>query len=142
MMATISRSYSGFLREVTSIKYLPMSTHALALLVLFGLLAPASAQNMDDPTALKMGQTGANTFVGMLSDSTCGPRHKMMDKSAEECARACQRAGAKYVLVAGEKVYGLSGRSNDLAYLAGQKVKVTGSAQGGVISVTAVAPIR
>jgi hypothetical protein len=36
----------------------------------------------------------------------------------------------------------LSGRSNDLAYLAGQKVKVTGSAQGGVISVTAVAPIR
>jgi hypothetical protein len=141
-MAAISRSYSGFLREVTSIKYLLMSTHVLALLVLFGLLAPASAQKMDAPTALKMGQTGANTFVGMLSDSTCGPRHKMMDKSAEECARACQRAGAKYVLVAGDKVYGLSGPSNDLAYLAGQKVKVTGSAQGSVISVTAVAPIR
>lgn len=119
-----------------------MSTYVAAILVLFGLLAPASAQNLDAPTALKMGQTGPNTFVGMLSDSTCGPRHKMMDKSAEECARACQRAGAKYVLVAGEKVYGLSGGSNDLAYLAGQKVKVTGSAKGSVISVTSVAPIR
>jgi hypothetical protein len=112
------------------------------LWVFFLLLGPISAQNPDPPTALKMGQTGANTFVGVLSDSTCGPRHKMTDKSAEECARACQRAGANYVLIAGEKTYALSGRANDLAYLAGQKVKVTGSAQGSAISVTAVAPIR
>src|SRR5499433_3362360 len=81
------------------------------------------AQKLDAPTALKMGQTGANTFVGVISDSSCGARHKMMDKSAEECARTCQRAGAKYVLVAGETVYGLSGRNNDVSYLAGQKAK-------------------
>ena len=105
--------------------------------------APASlAQNLDAPTALKMGQTGANTFVGIISDSSCGPRHKMMDKSAEECARACQRAGAKYVLVAGEKVYALRGRTNDIAYLAGQKAKITGSLRESTIAVTAVGPIR
>lgn len=99
-------------------------------------------QNLDAPTALKMGQTGTNTFVGIISDSSCGPRHKMMDKSAEECARACQRAGAKYVLVAGEKVYGLRGRANDVAYLAGQKAKITGSLRGNTINVSAAGPIQ
>jgi hypothetical protein len=121
---------------------MPMTNQLSATVLLFFLLGSISAQNLDAPTALKMGQTGANTFVGMVSDSSCGARHKMMDKSAEECARTCQRAGASYVLVAGEKIYTLAGRANDLAYLAGQKVKVTGSARGNTISVTAVAPIR
>jgi hypothetical protein len=119
-----------------------MMNQLSATVLLFFLLGSISAQNSDAPTALKMGQTGANTFVGMVSDSSCGARHKMMDKSAEECARTCQRAGASYVLVAGEKIYTLAGRANDLAYLAGQKVKVTGSARGNTISVAAVAPIR
>jgi hypothetical protein len=135
-------SYSGFLGPAASIQYLPMMNTVYTILALFLLLTPGSAQKMDAPTALKMGQTGAHTFVGILSDSSCGPRHKMQDKSAEECARACQRAGAKYVLVAGEKIYSLSGRANDLNYLAGQKVKITGSATGNTISVTAVAPIQ
>jgi hypothetical protein len=100
------------------------------------------AQNLDAPTALKMGQTGADTFVGIISDSSCGARHKMMDKSAEECARTCQRAGAKYVLVAGETVYGLRGRTNEVAYLAGQKAKITGSLHGNTIAVKAAGPIR
>jgi hypothetical protein len=115
----------------------------LTLVVTFGVAALAVwAQNLDAPTALKMGQTGANTFVGIISDSSCGARHKMMDKSAEECTRTCQRAGAKYVLVAGEKVYALSGRTNDVAYLAGQKAKITGSLQGNSIAVSAAGPIR
>lgn len=105
-------------------------------------LTTVLAQNLDAPTALKMGQTGDNTFVGVISDSSCGPRHKMMDKSAEECARACQRAGARYVLVAGEKTYTLRGRTSDIAYLAGQKAKITGSLKANTITVTAAAPIR
>jgi hypothetical protein len=141
-------SNSGFFRHASSIQCIaddvcmPMMNQLSATVLLFFLLGSISAQNSDAPTALKMGQTGANTFVGMVSDSSCGPRHKMMDKSAEECARTCQRAGASYVLVAGEKIYTLAGRANDLAYLAGQKVKVTGSARGNTISVAAVAPIR
>ena len=107
------------------------------------LAAPAGfPQNLNAPTALKMGQTGANTFVGVISDASCGPRHKMMDKSAQECARACQRAGSKYVLVAGEKIYTLHGRANDVGYLAGQKAKITGSLQGNSIKVNEVEVIR
>jgi hypothetical protein len=115
----------------------------LMFVVFLGVGLPTClAQNLEAPTALKMGQTGTNTFVGVISDSTCGPRHKMLDKSAEECARACQRAGAKYVLVAGEKTYVLHGRTNDIAYLAGQKAKITGSLRGNTIAVSAAAPIR
>ncbi len=116
----------------------------LAILVLaLGVGAPATfSQNLSAPTSLKMGQTGANTFVGVISDSSCGPRHKMMDKSAQECTRACQRAGARYVLVAGEKIYNLQGRANDIAYLAGQKAKITGSLQGNRITVNDVAVIK
>jgi hypothetical protein len=115
----------------------------LTLVVTVGVAALAVwAQNLYAPTALKMGQTGTNTFVGIISDSSCGARHTMMDKSAEECARTCQRAGAKYVLVAGEKVYGLRGRTNDVAYLAGQKAKITGWLHGNSIAVSAAGPIR
>ena len=87
---------------------------------------------------MKMGRANANTFVGLVSDSGCGPRHKMRDKSAEECTRACQRAGAAYVLVAGEKIYKLEGNSNDVAVLAGQKAKITGTLQGNTIIVNGV----
>lgn len=90
------------------------------------------------PKPLKMGQTDANTFVGIVSDSFCGPRHKLRDKSAEECTRTCQRKGANYVLVAGEKIYELNGHDSDLGYLAGQKAKVTGSLQGNTIEVSSV----
>jgi hypothetical protein len=85
-----------------------------------------------------MGQAGASNFVGLVSDSSCGPRHRLRDKSAEECTRTCQRAGAQYVLIAGEKMYKLIGASNDLAVMAGQKARVTGSLQGDTISVTEV----
>jgi len=85
-----------------------------------------------------MGRASANTFIGLVSDRDCGPRHKMRDKSAEECTRACQRAGFGYVLVAGEKVYRLEGNSNDVAVLAGQKAKITGRLQGNTIVINSV----
>jgi hypothetical protein len=87
---------------------------------------------------MKMGRANANTFVGLVSDSDCGPRHKMRDKSAEECTRACQRAGSAYVLVAGEKIYKLEGNANDVAVLAGQKAKITGTLEGNTIIVNQV----
>jgi hypothetical protein len=89
---------------------------------------------------MKMGRASADTFVGLVSDSTCGPRHKLPDKSAEECTRTCQRAGASFALVAGETVYKLKGDSNDVAVLAGQKAKVTGTLQGDTITVSAIQP--
>jgi hypothetical protein len=91
---------------------------------------------------LRAGQSDGNTFIGIISDSSCGPRHKMTDKSAEECARACQRAGASYVLLAGDKVYILNGSVNDVAYLAGQKAKVAGALQGQTIQVNSITPTQ
>jgi hypothetical protein len=91
---------------------------------------------------MKMGQAGENTFVGLVSDATCGARHRMRDKSAEECARTCQRRGHPYVLVAGERTYALKGNPNEVGLLAGQKAKVTGTLQGSSISVISVAPTQ
>lgn len=111
-------------------------------LIVVSALVFASAQRPRSNAALtapmKMGRADANTFVGLVSDSTCGPRHKLRDKSAEECTRTCQRAGASYVLVAGEKLYKLRGDPNDVAVLAGQKAKVTGSLQGDTIHVSSI----
>lgn len=91
---------------------------------------------------LRAGQTDGNTFIGIVSDSTCGPRHKLTDKSAEECTRVCQRAGARYVLLAGDRVFFLSGSPNDVAYLAGQKARVLGALQGDTIQVSSIGPAQ
>ena len=116
----------------------------LILLILFviGTTLAEQAPGSAEQKPLKMGQSAANIFVGIISDSFCGPRHKLPDKSAEECTRFCQRKGASYVLVAGPKIYQLSGRANDLGYLAGQKAKVTGSLQGDKIVVGSVGPTQ
>jgi hypothetical protein len=119
-----------------------MKRPSLALPIAALTLAVISlAQNdANDSVAkpLKMGQSDANTFVGIISDASCGARHKSRDKSAEECTRSCQRKGAAYVLVAAEKMYELKGHTNELGVLAGQKAKITGSLHGDRIDVNSV----
>jgi hypothetical protein len=99
---------------------------------------PSSKASLSTP--MKMGRASANTFIGLVSDSSCGPRHKLKDKSAEECTRTCQRAGASFALVAAEKIYKLRGHTIDVAVLAGQKAQVTGTLQGDTITVNAIQP--
>lgn len=89
-----------------------------------------------------MGQATSDTFVGLVSDSSCGAKHRLPDKSAEECTRTCQRGGAGYVLVAGEKTYKLSGQTNEVGLVAGQKAKVTGALQGDTIRVSSITPTQ
>jgi len=113
---------------------------SLFLLVGTALAFPQRPTSKALTAPMKMGRASANSFIGLVSDSTCGPRHKLPDKSAEECTRTCQRAGASFALVAGEKVYKLKGDSNDVAVLAGQKAKVTGTLQGDTITVSAIQP--
>jgi hypothetical protein len=104
------------------------------------VLAAGLAVSQDQP--LKMGKHGNDTFVGLISDSACGPRHKFKDKSAEECTRYCVRNGAQFALIAGGTVYILNGNTNDLGYLAGQKAKVTGTLKGDTITVSSVVPTQ
>ena len=110
--------------------------------VCFALICSLAAMVAGQEKPLRAGQSDGNTFVGIVSDSICGPRHKMTDKSAEECTRACQRTGAQYVLLAGDKVYVLAGNINDVAYLAGQKAKVKGALQGDTIQVSTIIPTQ
>lgn len=104
------------------------------------LLAAVGPAQQDAP--LKMGQHSSDTFVGLVSDTTCGARHKLKDKSAEECTRTCVRQGAGFALVAASKVYVLKGDTNDLGVLAGQKAKVTGSLDGNTITVSSIVPTQ
>ncbi len=87
------------------------------------------------------------TMTGMISDSMCGASHaKMMEmhKDAKmtdkDCTLACVKAGGKFVLVSGGKVYNISNQSvAGLTKYAGQNVKVTGDVSGDSIAVSQIA---
>ena len=52
-----------------------------------------------------------------------------------ECARACFRHGASYVLVNGDRRYTLVGGESALSKLAGERANVIGTRQGDAILV-------
>ena len=83
----------------------------------------------------------SQTFTGEVSDSMCGAKH-MMEGKAAECARACVGKGSSYALVVGDKVYSLQvqdkAAQDQLSKLAGEKAKVTGTADGETIQVSKV----
>jgi hypothetical protein len=87
-------------------------------------------------------QTDGKTFSGMITDSHCGARHmRNTRQNSTDCARACVRKGATFVLVDGGHRYTLIGGDAALAELAGQRANVTGTRQGETIIVNAAAPI-
>lgn len=87
-------------------------------------------------------QTGGKTFSGMITDSHCGARHmRNTSQNSTDCARACVRKGATFVLVDGSHRYALIGGDAALAELAGQRANVTGTRQGETIIVNGAAPI-
>jgi len=84
------------------------------------------------------------TFTGAVTDSMCGKDHSAMKMGANaNCATACVKAGAKYALLAGQKVYTLSDQSAPEKF-AGKQVTVSGSLdeKTGVIRVTKIAPAK
>ncbi len=86
-------------------------------------------------------EAGPQTFSGMVTDSTCGARHaKNSNLSSTECARACVRSGARYVLVDGEKVLSLEGHPGQLQKFAGQRVEIRGTRAGDAIQVDSILP--
>jgi len=87
-------------------------------------------------------KAAAKTFVGSISDSMCGAKHMMPGQSDKDCTLACVKAGSKYVLAdASGKVYQLSDQKKPEQF-AGQKVKVTGTLKGDMITVTAIDPAK
>jgi hypothetical protein len=109
------------------------------MLLLAGGFAQEHPRDSRFRKPLKMGQMDNTTFVGIVTDTSCGAKHKMADKSAGECARACHRAGAAYALVAGDNLYILQGREDEVGRVAGQRAKITGTLSGRRIAVYGVA---
>jgi len=120
-------------------------TQLIVLLLALTLVSPFATQmpaaNMQEKP-MRLGRSDDKTFVGMVSDSSCGAKHKMTDKTAEDCARTCIHDGAGYVLVAADTVFRLEGHANELNVLAGQKAKVTGTLHGETIRVERVEAAR
>jgi hypothetical protein len=78
------------------------------------------------------------TFTGVITDEMCGNDHKMMNVTPDsKCVTECIKAGSKYALISGSKVYKLSDQSAP-AKFPGQKVKVTGTLTGDTIAVKSV----
>lgn len=66
------------------------------------------------------------TFEGIVSDSMCGMKHMMADKSPMQCTEECVKAGSSHALVVGDKVYTLSGNPASIAPFAGKHVTMQG----------------
>lgn len=112
---------------------------ALALAILFAgaTLALAFGQSAESGRAITRERT-PKKFSGVVTDSHCGARHTMSDKSSAECSRACVRKGARYVLVNSDRVYSLNGNEAELDKLAGQRVTAEGTVTGDTITVSSV----
>lgn len=100
----------------------------------------ADAGSSDDARevtpATPSSQPSGTTFRGMITDSRCGARHmRSSGRSAAECARACFRHGASYVLVDGDRRYTLVGGESYLSKLAGERANIIGTRQGDAILV-------
>jgi hypothetical protein len=84
------------------------------------------------------------TYTGEVSDAMCGAKHMMENKA--ECTRDCVKKGSNYALIVGDKVYTLQTTNksalDQLNSLAGEKAKVTGTANGDTIEVSKVAAAK
>lgn len=117
---------------------------AFAVIVAGGSVALASRQHSEDAqnTSPMPAPPAGTAFSGMITDSRCGARHIRNSRlSSAECARACVRKGASYVLVDGGHRYTLTGNEETLERLAGIRANVTGTRQGDTIVVSAAAPL-
>ena len=81
------------------------------------------------------------SYVGTVSDSSCGVKHAMAGDASTECVKKCVADhGAKYTLVSHGKVYQLEPQDK-FADHAGHKVKVTGDLKDGTITAEEVAMV-
>lgn len=80
------------------------------------------------------------TWTGTISDKMCGADHRKMggQMSDRDCTLACAKGGSPYVLVAGDKIYQLSGHDADLRTHAGHAVSVAGELKGDTIRVAKI----
>jgi predicted type IV restriction endonuclease len=80
-----------------------------------------------------------HTITGIVSDTTCGAKHRTAD--ARTCARDCVSKGADYALVVNGDVYTVKADTSlkeKLARRVGKAAVVRGDLEGMVITATRV----
>jgi hypothetical protein len=83
--------------------------------------------------------------IGVIGDSVCQHKHLFTERfnvDDRTCTLGCVKRGAAFVLVTDTRVYQI--RNQDLPELvnfASMRVRVTGSINGEVISITSIAPV-
>ncbi|HZT69404.1 MAG TPA: hypothetical protein VFC10_06615 [Terriglobia bacterium] len=88
----------------------------------------------------------SQTLTGQISDSMCGKSHAgmgEMGKNPKDCTTGCVKAGAKYVVVSGDKVYEIKNQNfASLPANAGANVQITGDVgkDGKTITISKIAP--
>ena len=81
------------------------------------------------------------SLQGVVTDNMCMSKHTMMPgKPDSDCVRACVKAGSKYALLVGDKVYKVEDTADQLDKFAGRKAKVTGDLSGDTIRAVTVGP--
>ena len=80
-------------------------------------------------------------LTGIVSDSMCGRQHMMSGNDAE-CVRSCVKSGAQYALIVDDKIYRISGKTDELGKLAGQKATLSGNIVGSDLQVSSVAAVQ
>jgi hypothetical protein len=114
-----------------------MQTKLHKLLLTVGLFAACAFVS----ATLALGAT--QTLTGVVTDDMCGKTHTMMPgKPDSECIRACAKAGSKYALLVGDKLYTLKGDAKQLDQLAGKKVRVSGETNGTTVAVSSIAEVK
>lgn len=112
-------------------------THIRKLATTTALLFALTASVASTATA------ATQTLTGVITDDMCGKKHTMMPgKPDADCIRACVKAGSKYALLSGDKMYALKGDTRQIAQLAGRRAKVSGEVNGAAISVSSIAPAQ
>jgi hypothetical protein len=81
----------------------------------------------------------SETVKGWVVDEYCGAKNA--NANGEQCAKDCIKKGAKAVLAADGKTYGLSNQKLATAH-AGHEVEVTGTIKDGMIEVEKIVPIE
>jgi len=119
---------------------------AFAVIAAGASVALASHQGSDEEQPQKDSPGKAQpvdlvTFSGMVTDSYCGARHtRYPNLGPTQCAAACIRNGASYVLVDGDHTYTLTGNKTSLNKLLGTRANVTGTREGDTIVVSSAGP--
>jgi hypothetical protein len=94
-------------------------------------------------TTISAGETAtaakSETIKGWVVDEYCGAKNA--NASGEQCAKDCIKKGAKAVLSADGKTYGLSNQKLATAH-AGHEVEVTGTVKDGMITVEKIVPVE